>query len=109
VAGLAEVGQRAEGQIFEHAPVTDMAREPHGRVRLTIAGKAVYAERVVFATNAFCLSLLGLNHRAQGVHTVAVATEPLAEAVFDAIGWGTRTPFYTLDLPYPWGRAPAEG
>src|SRR5262249_61027412 len=107
VAGLAEVGQRAEGQIFEHAPVTDMAREPHGRVRLTIAGKAVYAERVVFATNAFCLSLLGLNDRAQGVHTVAVATEPLAEAVFDAIGWATGAAVYTLDLPVLLGGATA--
>ena len=109
LAGLAEVVQRADGQIFEHAPVTDMAREPHGRVRLTVAGQAVYAERVVFATNAFCLSLLGLHDRAEGVHTVAVATEPLADAVFEAIGWATRTPFYTLDLPYLWGRATADG
>jgi len=38
-----------------------------------------------------------------------VATEPLADAVFDAIGWATRTPFYTLDLPYLWGRATVDG
>jgi glycine/D-amino acid oxidase-like deaminating enzyme len=25
------------------------------------------------------------------------------------MGWGTRTPFYTLDLPYLWGRVTAEG
>jgi glycine/D-amino acid oxidase-like deaminating enzyme len=64
---------------------------------------------VVFATNAFCLALLGLQNWAEGVHTVAVATEPLTDAVFDAIGWATRTPFYTLDLPYLWGRATADG
>ena len=80
-----------------------------GGVRLVVAGKAVYAERVVFATNPFCLPLLGLQDWAGGVHTVAVATEPLPDAVFDAIGWATRTPFYTLDLPYLWGRATADG
>jgi len=109
LAGLAEVVQRAAGQIFEHAPVTDMVLEPHSRVRLTVAGKTVYAERVVFATNAFCLQLLGLHDLAEGIHTVAVATEPLPDTVFEAIGWATRTPFYTLDLPYLWGRATADG
>jgi glycine/D-amino acid oxidase-like deaminating enzyme len=43
------------------------------------------------------------------VHTIAVATEPLTDAVFDAIGWATRTPFYTLDQPYLWGRVTADG
>jgi gamma-glutamylputrescine oxidase len=108
LAGLAEIVQRAGGQIFEHAPVTGLDMERHG-VRLTVAGHAVYAERVVFATNPWCLSLLGLHDQAEGVHTVAVATEPLADAIFDAIGWGTRSPFYTLDLPYLWGRVTADG
>jgi glycine/D-amino acid oxidase-like deaminating enzyme len=109
LAGLADIVQRAGGQIFEHAPVRDL-EEAQGRdVRLDIAGKGVHAARVVFATNAFCLSLLGLQDRAGGVHTIAVATEPLADAVFDAIGWATRTPFYTLDQPYLWGRVTADG
>ena len=69
----------------------------------------MYAERAVFATNPWCLSLLGLHDQAEGVHTVAVATEPLADAIYDAIGWATRTPFYTLDLPYLWGRVTADG
>jgi glycine/D-amino acid oxidase-like deaminating enzyme len=64
---------------------------------------------VVFATNAFSLPLLGLQDWAGGVHTIAVATEPLADAVFDAMGWASRTPFYTLDLPYLWGRVTADG
>ena len=109
LAGLAEIVQRAEGQIFEHAPVTGLDMETHGGVRLTVAGHTVYAERAVFATNPWCLSLLGLRDQAEGVHTVAVATEPLADAIYDTIGWGTRTPFYTLDLPYLWGRVTADG
>jgi gamma-glutamylputrescine oxidase len=109
LAGLVDVVQRARGQIFEHAPVIGMEVAQEGDVRLDIAGKSVYAAHVVFATNAFCLSLLGLQDRAGGVHTIAVATEPLADAVFDAIGWATSTPFYTLDQPYLWGRVTAEG
>jgi glycine/D-amino acid oxidase-like deaminating enzyme len=89
--------------------VTGLDVERRGSVRLTVADKTVYAERVVFATNPWCLSLLGLHDQAEGVHTVAVATEPLADAIFDAIGWATRTPFYTLDLPYLWGRVTADG
>jgi glycine/D-amino acid oxidase-like deaminating enzyme len=109
LAGLVQLVRQADGQIFEQAPVTGLEIPPRGDVRLTVAGKAVFAERVVFATNAFCLPLLGLQDWAGGVHTIAVATEPLSDAVFEAIGWTTRTPFYTLDLPYLWGRATADG
>ena len=108
LAGLAGVVQRAGGQVFEQAPVTGLEVEAGG-VRLAVAGKVVYAQRAVFATNAFCLALLGLQSLAGEVHTIAVATEPLTDAVFDAIGWASRTPFYTLDRPYLWGRVTAEG
>ena len=109
LSGLAAIVERAGGQIFEHAPVTGLDVTQDGDVRLDVAGNRVHAARVVFATNAFSLPLLGLQGRAGGVHTIAVATEPLADAVFDAIGWSTRTPFYTLDLPYLWGRVTADG
>src|SRR5919108_200172 len=97
------------GEIFEHAPVTGLDMAWRAGVRLEVEGKAVSAKRVVFATSAFCLPLLGLQDWAGGVHTIALATEPLPDAVFDAIGWATRTPFYTLDQPYLWGRATADG
>jgi glycine/D-amino acid oxidase-like deaminating enzyme len=109
LAGLAGRIQQAGGQIFEHAPVTGMDVEKAGDVRLTVAGKTVRAARVVFATNPFCLPLLGLDGWADGVHTIAVATEPLADSLFDTIGWASRTPFYTLDTPYLWGRVTADG
>jgi glycine/D-amino acid oxidase-like deaminating enzyme len=109
LAGMAALVQQAGGQIFEHAPVTGLDMATPDGVRLLVGGKAVGATRVVFATNAFCLPLLGLQGQAGGVHTIAVATEPLADAVFDAMGWTTRTPFYTLDQPYLWGRVTADG
>ena len=107
LAGLAAVVEQSQGQIFEHTPVTGLDVESRGDVRLRVSEKIVRASRVVFATNAFCLDLLGLQERAGGVHTIAVATEPLADKVFDAIGWSTRMPFYTLDQPYLWGRVTA--
>jgi gamma-glutamylputrescine oxidase len=109
LAGLAAIIQQAGGKIFEQAPVTGLGVASRGGVRLEVGGKVVTADRVVFATSAFCLPLLGLHDWAGGVHTIAVATEPLADAVFDAMGWTTRTPFYTLDLPYLWGRVTAGG
>jgi glycine/D-amino acid oxidase-like deaminating enzyme len=108
LGGLAGLIERDGGQIFEHAPVTDLYLEPYGKVCLSVAGKAVTATHALFATNPWCLPLLGLQQQAEGIHTVAVATEPLDDAVFEAIGWGARRPFYTLDLPYLWGRATAD-
>jgi glycine/D-amino acid oxidase-like deaminating enzyme len=109
LAGLAACVEQAGGYIFEQAPVTGMDTAARQGVGLKVAGRSVFAERVVFATNAFCLPILGLQDWAGGVHTIAVATEPLTDAAFDAIGWASRTPFYTLDLPYLWGRVTADG
>lgn len=109
LAGLAQLVQQAHGQIFEQAPVTGLTLEGQSGVRLSVAGKTVLAEHAVFATNPFCLQLLGLQDWAGGVHTIAVATEPLSDAVYETIGWASRAPFYTLDLPYLWGRVTADG
>jgi glycine/D-amino acid oxidase-like deaminating enzyme len=109
LAGLATLVQRAGGQIFEQTPVTGLEVGATEGVRLETDGTSITAAQVVFATNAFCLPLLGLQGWTEGVHTIAVATEPLSDAVFEAIGWATRTPFYTLDQPYLWGRATADG
>jgi len=109
LAGLARRIEQQGGQIFEHAAVTGVDMAQRGDVRLSVAGKTVHAARVVFGTNAYCLLLLGLEDWAEDVHTVAVATQSLGDDVFDAIGWASRTPFYTLDLPYLWGRVTADG
>ena len=108
LAGLADIVQRSGGQIFEDAPVIGLEVAPVGDVRLDVAGKSVYAERAVFATNAFCLPLLGLQDRAGGAHAIAVATEPVADSALDDLGWTSRTPFYTLDRPSLWGRVTAD-
>lgn len=108
LGGLATLITCAGGHIFEHAPVTDLRLEASYKVRLWVADTTLTATHVVFATNPWCLPLLGLQQQADGIHTIAVATEPLDDTTLAAIGWGSRTPFYTLDLPYLWGRVTAD-
>ena len=63
----------------------------------------VRAGRVLLATNGLSLSLSELT-AAQAKLTLAVATEPLTRAQIRALGLASRKPFYTVDLPYLWGR-----
>ena len=53
--------------------------------------------------------MVGLAGRAVPKLTLAVASEPLAQEHLAAIGLGERKPFYTVDLPYLWGRLTANG
>jgi glycine/D-amino acid oxidase-like deaminating enzyme len=62
------------------------------------------AGKILFATNAVSLDLTALEQRAEPKLTLAIATEPLAETQFEAIGLAGGNPFYTVDLPYLWGR-----
>jgi glycine/D-amino acid oxidase-like deaminating enzyme len=109
VAGLARAAENAGAQIVEHAEVRslDFANPPRLRVRHEFRGrtqqKEISAGQVLLATNAFSLKLPGLRAVAPKL-TFALATAPLSAAQLRAIGLGSRRPFYTVDLPYLWGR-----
>jgi len=60
------------------------------------------ADHVVVATNAYLPTLLPLAIDLRPALTLAVATAPLDAATREAVGM--RLPFYTVDLPYLWGR-----
>ncbi|MGA2484261.1 MAG: FAD-binding oxidoreductase [Candidatus Acidiferrales bacterium] len=102
VSGLAREADRRGVLICEHARVEDMAFEEP--LRLRVSGKQVRAHEVLFATNAQSLELSGLVGRAEPTFTLAVATEPLTPAQLETLGLASRKPFYTVDLPYLWGR-----
>ena len=118
VAGLARAAQSAGVHIVEQARVTMLkpvhtdrefaqdALELH--VRLTrgrkLSAKTVSAGRVLLTTNAYSLDLMQLPPTAQPKLTLAVATAPLTSAQLTALGLASRKPFYTVDLPYLWGR-----
>jgi len=102
LSGLARAAHGSGAQIFEQASVEGIkfARP----LEMTVAGTPVRANRLLVATNAMSLELGGLAGRAEPKFTLAAATAPLAETDFKALGLGERRPFYTVDLPYLWGR-----
>ena len=110
VAGLARAAENAGAQIAEHAEVRalEFSNPLRLRVRHKLRGrvlqKEIRAEQVLLATNAFSLELSGLRDAAVPKLTFALATAPLSAAQLKAIGLGSRRPFYTIDLPYLWGR-----
>ncbi len=109
LAGLARAAENAGAQIVEHAEVRslDFSNLPRLRVRHNFRGriqqKEIRAGQVLLATNAFSSELSGLR-AAMPKLTFALATAPLSAAQLKAIGLSSRRPFYTVDLPYLWGR-----
>jgi gamma-glutamylputrescine oxidase len=132
VSGLARAVQNAGAQIVEHADVLSIspatgvsafrksraARQPGAaktsdaplalRIRIKTGrrqrSKTLLAGQVLLTTNAGSLNLTGLHNFAEPKLTFALATAPLTAAQLRATGLSSRHPFYTVDLPYLWGR-----
>jgi glycine/D-amino acid oxidase-like deaminating enzyme len=102
VSGLAKAAQRLGATIFENARVEKILYE--APLQLEVSGKRIRAKRVLIATNAESLELSDLSGGAEPKFTLALATEPLPEEVLREVGLASRRPFYTVDLPYLWGR-----
>jgi glycine/D-amino acid oxidase-like deaminating enzyme len=102
VSGLAATAEQSGVLLFENTPVqTCDFGEP---LILRTASGSLQAKRVLFATNAFAFELTDWTQRAESCFTLALATEELSDAVLREIGLGEGRPFYTVDLPYLWGR-----
>ncbi|HKM66223.1 MAG TPA: FAD-binding oxidoreductase [Candidatus Acidoferrum sp.] len=106
VSGLAAAADRTGVLVFEHANV-ERCEFCNPLVLHTALG-TLRARQVLFATNAFSFELTAWTQRAEASFTIAVATEPLTDAVRQDIGLGEGKPFYTVDLPYLWGRLLGE-
>jgi len=110
LTGLARAAENAGAQIVEHAEVhaLDFSNPPRLYIRRNLGGrihhKEIRADQVLLATNASSLKLSGLRAAAVPRLTFALATAPLSTAQIKAIGLSSRRPFYTVDLPYLWGR-----
>ena len=102
LSGLARAAIRLGAKVYEHAPVEHIAFERP--LRLKVRGQTVRAKRALVATNAMSLELSGLAGRAQPKFTMAAMTEELSSEQIAALGLHSRMPFYTIDLPYLWGR-----
>jgi glycine/D-amino acid oxidase-like deaminating enzyme len=107
VSGLARAAENLGAMIFEDCRVERIRWGD--RPEIGLAGnrarpQKLAARKILFAANALSLGLAGL---ARGMHprlTLAALSAPLAEAQLEAIGLDERKPFYTVDLPYLWGR-----
>jgi gamma-glutamylputrescine oxidase len=133
ISGLARAAQNAGAQVIEHAEVASISPSANARserranaashaaaatnsdapplalrIRLKSAGrtkqKTILARQVLLTTNAASLHLTGLHNQAEPKLTLALATAPLTPAQLRATGLSSRHPFYTVDLPYLWGR-----
>jgi glycine/D-amino acid oxidase-like deaminating enzyme len=102
VSGLAQAAQQSGATIFEHARVEKITYEQP--LELEVSGKRVRAGQVLIATNAESLELSDLSGGAEPKFTLALATEALTDAQLKEVGLSTRKPFYTVDMPYLWGR-----
>ena len=107
VSGLARAADKLGATILENSPVERI--EWGERPAIEFASGSAHsgklsAAKILFATNALSLDLAGL---VGGMHprlTLAALSAPLAEDCLAACGLGERRPFYTVDLPYLWGR-----
>ena len=114
VSGLARAAAKCGAQIVEDAEVVKI--EFVDPVRLHVRRKSagliteevVTAGKVLLATNAGSLELAsGLftgKDSAEPKLTFAIATAPLNKKQIAAIGMSSGRPFYSVDLPYLWGR-----
>ncbi len=102
VSGLAQAAQQTGAAIFENARVENISYQHP--LELEVAGKRVRAGQVLVATNAESLELSDLSGGADPKFTLALATEDLTDTQLNDVGLSTHKPFYTVDMPYLWGR-----
>jgi len=88
VRGLAAVVERRGVSIYERSPVS--ALEP--RCAVTPGGR-VTANVVVRATEGYTRTIAGQKRVLIPVHSMMIATEPLAESIWDEIGFVDRITF----------------
>jgi glycine/D-amino acid oxidase-like deaminating enzyme len=119
VEGLARAAEKAGSQIAERSRVEEIEFSEPVRLRVARTGRGgverrvVAAKKVLIATNAGSLNLsddlFGGDAPAEPKLTFALATAPLTKRQLAQLGLASGRPFYTVDLPYLWGRMLKNG
>lgn len=102
INGLGSAGERLGAVLCESAAVLSVSFEQPAK--LTLPQSELRAQQILFATNGYALDLNGLTGSAESEFALALATEPLGADELEALGLGEKKAFYTVDLPYLWGR-----
>lgn len=106
--GVLRAAIRAGAEVYERTPVLRIATRP--APALEIPGATLNPSTVVVAANAWIGELIPpLRAGMRSALTFACATERLGADALIAIGLESGLPFYTVDTPYLWGRATADG
>jgi glycine/D-amino acid oxidase-like deaminating enzyme len=103
VSGLARAAEQRGALICEGARAERVAFG-EAAVRLDANGREIRASGALFACNAQSLELSGLAGSAEPKFTLATATAPFTAAQLAELGFASGKPFYTVELPYLWGR-----
>jgi glycine/D-amino acid oxidase-like deaminating enzyme len=104
VRGLADVVRRSGVSVYERTPVLELSP---GRV-VTGSG-TVRARHVVRATEGYTPGLPGYRRAVAPVYSLMIATQPLPDAVWDAIGLAGRPTFGDLRHLIIYGQRTADG
>ena len=102
VSGLAHAARQSGAIIFENARVEKISYK-HS-LELQVSGRHIRAGQILIVTNAESLELSDLSGGAEPKFTLALATAPLTDTQLTELGLSTNKPFYTVDMPYLWGR-----
>lgn len=102
LSGLARAAERSGAIICEQARVERVDfSEP---LRLEAAGRELRARAALFASNAQSLELSGMAGATEPWFVMASTTKPFTAEQLEALGLASGKPFYTVELPYLWGR-----
>lgn len=104
VRGLAEAVQRRGARLYERTPAVDVRP---GRVRTTHG--TVRAEVVLVATEGYTAQLPGRRRDLVPVYSLMLATEPLPDDVWNAIGLHDRATFADQRHLTIYGQRTADG
>jgi glycine/D-amino acid oxidase-like deaminating enzyme len=109
VSGLGAAAQRSGAAIFEYHRVTRARWTTPVELDIAMpeapaATGRISAGKVLCATNALSLPLSGLDSNTHPKLTLAALSAPLTEQELESVGLAAGNPFYTVDLPYLWGR-----
>ncbi|HEY2388416.1 MAG TPA: FAD-binding oxidoreductase [Candidatus Binatia bacterium] len=89
VRGLRRVVSELGVEVFEATPV-DEIRTESGRVSIRTPHGIVRADQAVLATNAYSVQFPQIHRYVIPIYSYIVLTEPLAPALWDAVGWKGR-------------------
>jgi len=99
-AGMIHAASRAGAQLFEHAPVTKIAKDAAGYTVETAKG-TLRARDVIAATNGYTSKLTSyLNKRIIPIGSYIIATEPLGDALASEVSPMRRQMFDSKNFLY---------